>query len=226
MLEDPETLLTLVGIFVSATVTFAALFVRENLRRRRERWQRSQAYQPLINQITVRLGEMTERTHDLHERKWEFPFNELPFSEEDIEWFESRFNQTADISKDAARSLNDLVRIMLISLNKFERLERIVRNRALELMGRFLVQPSRDEDEYYEYRSLFMNQEYHFWVEHLYNIEDGIWQFARALHPHAARKDTRRDLASIGLLRATGAKNLLHCEHARKFGEKYSPEGI
>lgn len=213
MLEDPKTLLTLVGIFVSATVTFAALFIREHLRRRRERWQRSEEYQPLINQITVRLGEMSERTHELHERQWEFPFDELPVSEEDIEWFENRFDQTSEISKDAARSLNDLVRIIQTALGEFEQRESIVRNRTLELMDRFLVQPGPDDDEYHEYMSLFLNQEYHFWAEHLYNIGDGIWQFAKALHPHAARKDTRRDLASMGLMRPTGIKKLLRREH-------------
>jgi phage major head subunit gpT-like protein len=94
-------------------------------------------------------------------------------------------------------------------------------------MDRFLVEPGPDDEEYQEYMSLFMNQEYHFWAEHLYSIGDGIWQLSKALHPHAARKDTRRDLASMGLLRPTGIKKLRayanewNRSYTRKFSDTF-----
>lgn len=228
MIEDPKTLMALLGVLVPAIVALATLFVRDYLRRRYERWRRAEAYQPLINQITVKLGEISEQTHELHERQWEMPFDEQPVTRADAQWLESRFDQTAEVSKDAARALNDLARIVRSTVGDFEDRERIIKRRALDGMGLLLAEPSLENEDYIGYITLYHNQEYHFWAEHMHLIRDGVWQLAKSLYPHASSEDTRRDLASIGLVEPTGFAHLLKWfqKSEPRLGRKYSPEGI
>lgn len=76
----PEVMWKILATIISGLFALVIFLLREYYSRIREQRQRKQNLQPLVNDVTIRLGEVAERVDELWERQWELPFRELPFS--------------------------------------------------------------------------------------------------------------------------------------------------
>jgi len=220
----PEVMWKVLGAVISGVFALVIFLLREYYSRIREERQRKQDLQPLVNDVTIRLGEVAERVDELWERQWELPFRELPFSEDDFSDLKELADDCARISKDAGRAARDLVRTFQKAQDDIERQDRIVEMRARELMD-LVSKPSIDDPNHGEYTFLVENQRYHLWADTLHDIEHALWKLARQIRPYSLDEGARRDLAEIGGIDNEWFWSRWFSDRKRDTKRSFTPEG-
>jgi hypothetical protein len=219
-----EVMWKIFATIISGLFALVIFLLREYYSRIREQRQRKQNLQPLVNDVTIRLGEVAERVDELWERQWELPFRELPFSEDDFSELKELANDCARISKDAGRAARDLVRTFQKAQDDIARQDRIVEMRARELMD-IVSKPSIEDPIYGEYSSLVENQRYHLWADTLHDIEHALWKLARQIRPYSLDDSARRDLAEIAGIDNEWFWSRWFGERRHDMKRSFTPEG-